>query len=222
MKKISLIIMMSLIGGINLLYADCEEAKSEGENLIVTVEPATLKDEDTILQVIMISDKIYLEISEDNTGSTNKYYKSDLGDSVFLTIKSPDIYSNVKYEIKTYYSDETCGVEPIKTYTVETGIYNKFSDSEVCWDKLDLDVCKNNYTADEVKKYYNDKELSEDNIEKIIKEEKTQKDAENKKSVIDIIKEYYLYVLVPIMVLSVFYVTRILIIKKRKEVQNEK
>ena len=63
-KKICLFLLLSTFIGLNALKADCEEAKQEGENLLVSVEPATLKTEDTLLEIVLISDNIYIEVSE--------------------------------------------------------------------------------------------------------------------------------------------------------------
>lgn len=221
-KKICLFLLLSTFIGLNVLKADCEEAKQEGENLLVSIEPATLKTEDTLVEIVLVSDNIYIEVSENYSNTKQTYYKKDLGDSIFLKLKSPDIFTNITYEIKTFYTNQECGIDPIKVFSIETGIYNKLSDLKICWDKLYLDICKNYYTTEDIEKFGNIQDLSEEKINKLVNEELTKEEEKSKINLKDIIKEYYLYVLIPIIIISIVYIIVIVIVKKRKEVQNEK
>ncbi len=98
-KKICLFLLLSTFIGLNVLKADCEEAKQEGENLLVSIEPATLKTEDTLLEIVLISDNIYIEVSENYNNTKQNYYKNDLGDSIFLKIKSPPKLSDILTQV---------------------------------------------------------------------------------------------------------------------------
>lgn len=214
------IIVLSVFMCINVLNAECDNAKQNGEYLWSVVDRATLKTDSTVVKLFLFTDEVYYEISNDYNDTVEKYTYADIDEDSIIKFNSPDILTNVKYTVKAYYTDNTCGTEPIKTFEVETGIYNKNSDNKECWDKLYLDVCKNNYSPDELKEYEsitNDEELT-----KKIEEEDKVYNEETKKSVLDIVKEYYLYVLIPCVVISVFYIIRIIIIKKRKEVKDEK
>ncbi len=143
-------------------------------------------------------------------------------EEIFLKLKSPDIFTNITYEIKTFYTNQECGIDPIKVFSIETGIYNKLSDLKICWDKLYLDICKNYYTTEDIEKFGNIQNFSEEKINELVNEELSKEEKKSKTNLKDIIKEYYLYVLIPIIFISIVYIIVIVIVKKRKEVQNEK
>ncbi len=223
MKKIYLIIplIITIFFGINKLNADCESAKERGENLIVSLSPATLMEEENQIKVVLSSEEIYLEVTNNYNDEKNVINSED-GSDIIKTIISPDKYKNIKYEIKTFYTDQTCGTDPIKTYTYETGIYNKFSDSEECWDKPHLNVCKDSFNSKDIEKYYGkDKELSEKNLEEVIEKEEKEENKKKDKTIMGVIKEYYLYVLIPILVISIVYIIIIIVIKRRKKLKDE-
>lgn len=213
--RYKILFLLSLLLSINILNADCESASKSGEDIIYSIQRATISGGNSEIYFFMFTDEVYFEVTNDYDDTLEKITYADTNDESYIKIISPNSLINVKYKISSYYSDKTCGEDIIKTIEVETGVYNKNVDNEKCTDKYYLDVCKENYSAEEYEKY---KDLqSEEDLSKKIEEEEKEYNKKNGKSNLDIIKEYYLYVLIPVAIISVFYIVRIVFIKKRKE-----
>ena len=73
---------------------------------------------------------------------------------------------------------------------------------------------------EDIKKYVDEKEISEDNISSIIDEE-IKASVTVKDKVTNVIKEYYLYVLIPVLLISIFYIARIIVVKRKKRLKDD-
>lgn len=215
--RYKVLIILSLILSVNILNADCDSASKSGIYLMADVERALIKTDTNVVNVLLYDEETYLEVTNDYDDSVLTYYKSDVNEDGFININSPDSLTNIKYTISLKYVDKTCGEGAIKTIELETGIYNINSDKNICLDKLYLDVCKNNYAPDEIDKYFNintNKKLEEE----VKKELEEYNNPDN--NLKNIIKEYYLYVLLPFLFISLIYIIRIIIIKRRGKQHN--
>lgn len=224
MKKIILLnltIFMSFIG-IKIVNADCTLAKEEGKNILAVLNPSTIKSDDTYVNVYLPTENVYVTVQRNDEDIATTYYNKDTEDGNRIQLKAPSIYTNYKYDIKVYYTDSACGEEPIKSMTIETGIFNVYSDSKICNTNTNynLDVCRRHYMPEDIKKYVDEKEISEDNISSIIDEE-IKASITVKDKVTNVIKEYYLYVLIPVLLISIFYIARIIVVKRKKRLKDD-
>ncbi len=213
LKKKLLFLIIMCITGMSVLNADCEEAMEEGKYLIYFVDKAIDTSYDNILNIYMPKDVVYFKVKNDFNNENKTYTSIDKDDSNLIKIKAPTNYENIKYTIEVYYADASCGVEPINTYTVETGKYNALSDMKICWDKLYLDVCDTNYDEKQIEKYKDVK--TEEELTKIVNKQLKEYNRANTKP-IDVVKKYYLYVLIPFLIVSCYYIPKIIIAKRKK------
>ena len=213
LKKKLLFLIILCISGISVLNADCKVAENYGENLLNYVKRAVLKDENNVIKIYLFDEQIYVKVKNDFNNENKVYTFDDKDDSGLIVIDAPTNYEDIKYTIETYYTDTTCGTEPIKTYELHTGTYNALSDMEICWDKGYLEVCKCNFDSELTEKYKDVK--TEDELTKIVNKQLKEYEKANTK-LIDIVKKYYLYVLIPFLIVSCYYITKIIIAKRKK------
>lgn len=227
MKKIYLLMLFSIFFGINLLNADCITAKKAGENLPVILIPPNIDNKEISVVAILETDEIYFQVTNNYDGQSGIHKNTANGESQSFEFVSPDIYKDVKYTFDVYYSDGACGKDPIKTYEITTGIFNKYNESEECLNATEyIDRCKEHYTTDDIKNYNGNQDLTEEEFNELVKEDiknGTTKpdDRTTKQKLIDIIKEYYLYVVIPVVVVSIVYIIIIIIVKRKKRMINE-
>lgn len=212
MKKI-IILIISCLMSISIYKADCSDAKNGAENLFLYLKPAQLSSDSTYIYVLIPDDSFYLKVINTYDNLEKIYTRSDADENGFVVIESPDIFENINYNINVFYTDTTCGIESIDSFEFETGIYNKYSSSSVC-NEMQVDVCNINYTPEMIKKYYEDEKLSDSNIKDIIQKELKEK---NSYSFVDYVKKYYLYILVPLLIISVIYIPIIIFTRRKKK-----
>lgn len=208
------------------LNADCKSAKEEADSLLYYIDLPRFDKLETSLIVILESTQINIEVSNNYDTTINKYGNNSDEKTFVVTEVSPNIYKNITYDINVFYTDKTCGTESIATYSIDTGIYNKYNESSYCINSdVYIDRCSESYTTEQIKKYGNLENMTEEEFNKLAEEDvkngtNIPDDRTTKEKVIDFVKNNYLYVLLPLIIVSIIYIT-IIIIAKRKKVQNE-
>ena len=227
MKKIYVIIILSFFLEMNILNADCIESKKEGDQISILIDPPRVDKQELSLLVVVPSNNIYLKITNDYNNE-EKIYTNEKENATTFKLVSPDIYSNIKYTIRVYYSDTACGLEPIITYEYETGIYNKYNQSNACLNASSyIERCKEYYTSEDIKNFNISSDLSEDKHNELVESDIENKNnmpeekLSTKEKILKGIKEYYLYILIPIAIISLMYIIQIIIIKRRKKYEKE-
>lgn len=229
MKKKNLFIMLivSLFTCVGLYNADCVTARMEGENLTILNYPSRVDDQNTSIIPILKSSQIYIQVTNDYNKEMNIYRNNKENEEMGFEIISPDIYTNITYTIKTFYNDNSCGTEAIKTYTVETGIYNQYNQSNACLNsEVYVERCKEHYYSEDIKKFSDPSTLTEEDFvskveEDIKKGTNIPDDRTTKEKVLDAVKEYYLYVLVPFVVITIVSIVILIIVKRGKRLEND-
>ena len=206
-----LIVLVIILFSFNLnLYAACdkEELIKEAEAVEVSATPQQ-SDEGDLYFLILVSkmkNNMALVVSEDdnNTKITYKYFNTNKG---VLEIKNDYIFKKINYTIKIYSLDNACKNMLLATKKVSTIKYNPYSKFDVCQGNELFDMCKPFYEGEIASK-----EVFNNALEEYLKE----KNVNNWGKIFDVIKEYYLYVLIPILIVTAGYYVQTSINKWRK------
>lgn len=203
----------------NNVYATCEDdtLNKWAENLEIKFEEVK-NDEYPYSYLLMLSvPREDLRVTAKDTYSVNTYdveYDKDFKNYV---IGSEIHFVDKKYTFVVYMSSTAsiCASEKMKTITYTVPKYNSYNDTIYCEDNPNAEICgsytkvddnKKNEADDLIDRYYNDK----------IDEELYNNSAWYEKVWIKI-KEYSLYVVIPLAVVALFYYIVIFITKKRSE-----
>ena len=123
-------------------------------------------------------------------------------------------YDEKQYDFELYGADNSvCGGSLLKKVSYTVPKFNEYSLYEFCKYNTEEDVCKMMSNTDDV---------SQADFEKIAKATNEKKEFKNmpiQKKAIYYIKKYYLYMLIPILLISIYYVIKIR--KYKKEVENQ-
>ncbi len=126
------------------------------------------------------------------------------------------IGSDIHYEPKKYIVEvfaakgTACENERIlaRSYTVPA--FNEFSASQYCDEHSDEDVCKINYDSSK---------MTEEDKENIVKKAENEKKEQNMTTydkIMDFIKKSWLFVLIPVLIISLVYIVKISNYKKKE------
>lgn len=143
---------------------------------------------------------------------TNKEYVVG-NDSDFLTIAigSKIHYEKKKYTITLYgSSDSACPNEKLKTLTYEANPYNKYMINPYCIEYPDDEKCKFDSDAGT---------MTEEEFNAYVSSRLEAKEVENMSWIAKVwfyIKKYWYYVVIPVVLISIFYGITIFIEKKKK------
>ena len=218
MKKISLLLTTILISLIsfNTMYAvsdeQCSLEEENAKNVSAYVD--TYFGEYTTvhfdLKIENVTEDVYVRVTNDYDNTTKDYYYKD-SDNGTLVIPSPNVYRYVKYIVKVYTKDSECGGEAVQTLNLKTNIYNGYSNFDICKKaKEPIDIC------------YEFKDTSNLSVNEFMIEAQKEIDYLNRSfltKLLDFIKEYYMYILIPIILIGAYYIVRIVILKRSR---NEK
>lgn len=204
--------------------ADCSIVKADANNITVSTEKSIEKvhipdennegyDED--YEIV----KVYTVISNLKEGMsvkvTNDYNNEELNlsysdsENGVLKIESPTIYRRVNVKVNVYGSSEVCD-EVVKEETITTESYNTYTNSDKCVNNKDLEVCDPFYDANK---------KTPEEFEKLVKEERKKIDEANKTFVdkaLESLSKYWIFILIPVLVIIVVFVVRIIILKRGK------
>jgi len=160
-----------------------------------------------------------LKVVAKDTYSQNEYdvqYDSNFKNHV---IGSEVHFIDKEYKITVYMDSdaENCANEKMKTIKYTVPKYNDYNDTVYCEDNPDDEIC-GAYTdvSDNKKEEIEDK--IDDYYEEVIEDELFKTKTWYEKTWI-IIKEYALFVLIPLIIISIVYIIRIKIIKKKGELK---
>lgn len=176
---------------------DCTENQYSGFHFVVYINN--------------LNDKIYAEVTEDLNNTTKKYYytESNKGN---ISIISNYKESKINYKIVIKALNGNCSEKVLRTKTVTTPKYNRFSAYAICYGIEDYYLCQRFYdfdiTEDEffekTRKYKEDLNSKED----------TKKEDTNNKTISNFLKDNY--IIISISSFVVISIIIIIVIKRRK------
>lgn len=209
MKKILMFMTALVIFSVNVytLKADCNSITKEA--LEVEKEMLKINDEEGVkisTKIYNLTENLYVTVLNDYDNTPSTYHYSDVKDGI-LTIDTTTILNSINYVIKVYSEDTTCGVEPLKTLNYTTPKYNDYSTVDKCRGReSEIEMCS---------AFYDNKGMTpEEFMKKLDKEIKKQEEANH--SFMYYVSKYYLFVLIPVILVILVYVVRIIILKRGK------
>jgi len=139
------------------------------------------------------------------------YFKMPNGMHLSIDKKELELGSFIEFnniKIGVYGSEKSnCLDEEIRFITVNLPRFNDYSKTEECSKNKDLDVCK---------EFYDTSNISEEEFKEIIKKHNEKPVVSDDNIIIGFIKEYWLYLLIGIVVILVPTITYIVIKNKRR------
>ena len=210
MKKMSMIVFLVFVSIFNVAFlsASCEDVKNEARAVYEVVLNLNTSEEFTIrTQLYNLTENLYVVILNNYNDEVKTLRYSEVVDGV-LSFDTYNVNHNISYVVKVYSEDASCGIEPLNTISFTTDKFNEHSISSVCKNPYEIDMCDPFYDV-------GDMSFSEFNerVSKLVEEaSKTFGD-----KVLDFIKKYYLFVLIPVILIVLVYVVRIMLLRRGKE-----
>lgn len=162
-----------------------------------------------LLLIYPEAEDIYAKVKD---SLTDKEYDAKY-DSDFGTISIGSMIHNTKkkYTITLYGGEKSaCPNEKLKTLTYEANPYNKYMITIYCIENPNDEKCKFDSDAGT---------MTSDEFEKYVSEQMNAKELENMSFIAKTwfyVKKYWFYVIIPIVLISIFYGITIFIEKKKK------
>ena len=219
-KKLLIIPLLSFIC-LPKVYAECSQAEID--------EFKKIENQFTVTYEYNSSTKkytIYLNRPNDKYTYSIPDEIDEIGEEPIIESKRL-ILKNVpggEYEFNVVLPSPECDAS-VKTVSINTGKYNKYSESELCNGNEDFYLCQETYEGNEeideetfesrLDMYKEKKEQQEAKIDENKTEEKGNKLIENK--IIDFIKENIIYISITMVLLLIIILWLILSIKKHKK-----
>lgn len=206
---IFLILAFFFVGIFTCRAACNDDVLLDAKNVKVEAIPMT---EDLIYYVIKISNltpNVYVTVYEDDNETTTTYTYDDSNNGI-IEIEHWYIYEKVYYTINVYSNVEGCTDESLNEIKVNTKKFNERYGYVSCEENPDYEKCDPFYEAP-VGEEQTDEEFYEE-----IQEYNKEQNRSFWDKVSSTIKEYYLYVLVPIVVVGVIYGVAIYVYKAKR------
>ena len=192
-----------------ILSADCSDDKKIVEDIFITADPLYLNGQiDLYIDIYNLSDDIYLDFYNDKDKKSTIYSVEDIKaqreEGVF-NIVVPNVSEDIKYSFSFY--SNSCGNEKIKVIGDEIDKVNKYAYS---------DFCKGNHNKSELCDVFADTEgMNEEEVKK--KVEQQVKAYEFKLKIKSSVKKYYLFVLIPVLLIIIVFGVKIYLLKKKQK-----
>lgn len=218
MKKIGVLLIILFTFNFTYLNAitdeECINHMNEANFIDAYTEDNIADDLSVLIQVKVegLTENTFVTIVNDYDNVVKEYYYSDTENGV-LTLNSPYIYKRVRYIINVYTVDRECNSEPINTFYLKTDMYNMYSRYDIC-EESDIDMCS---------MFYDISDMTEKEFMQIAQEKIGYANRSIFQKVIDFIKDYYLFIITPIVLVSTYFIVRITVLKRgRDEKYNKK
>ncbi len=218
--RLVLVILMSILVFQPKLYAVCddEELNNIAEDLDVTLvedveiigENNTIERERNYLYFLSFGEslkgmknKVKVEVTDSETSEKYEGFYDDFFDT--YVIGSLIHFEKKTYNIDVYGGSESkCPGEKIKTITRTVNAYNTYRDTEYCEEHIDEDICAIDYDSSS---------LDTDGFNNLIEENNQEESLIG--NIWSFIKTYWYFVVIPVVVISLFYIVIITIYKKK-------
>lgn len=210
MKRLFIVVfsILAFTVGINKVYAECKDTQSN--SLFVNADVINIDNgEDTNVRIDVsgLTEDLYVVVMNDYNDTKRTYYYADTEEGKF-SFYTDNVNRNINYVIRVYSVDSTCSTEPLNTISIKTPRFNPYSVIDVCHTSYYIELCDAFYDiGDMTINEFNEK------VSSIIEE----KSKPFSKKVGEFISKYYLYVLIPFLLIITIYVVRIIILKRGKK-----
>ncbi len=182
---------------------------------LVFMDSSRIKYSDEYGYVVFLypySSKLKVIATDSITNTRNEIEKDEVLEA--FSIPSYIHYKEKKYSIELYGADDSmCPGALLKTLNFTVPKFNEYSMYEHCEKNSDEEICK---------MMKNTSNISQDDYEEIVQESNEKNKIKNMplgEKIIYYAKRYYLYALIPILLISTYYVIKIRKYKKRVENQ---
>lgn len=212
MKEKIIFIIISFFAVSMNLNAACSNEELLKEAKEVSLTSNTLEEsKNTYVNIVKIENmknNQVIVLSEDffNTKKTYKYNNTKKG---VIEITDTHIYSKNTYKIKIYSLDKECKNMLLATKSISTAKFNEYSKYDICDGNEDFEMCK---------PFYDENIPSKEVFNNALNEYTKEKTNNFWQKALILIKEYYLYVLIPILIITAGYYVYIGIVKWRKRI----
>lgn len=206
MKKLYLLLIILFTCSISVksLHADCEEDKISVSGVSVYKMNISNENETTVrFEIYGLKENLYAIITNNYNSENIKIGYSDLKEDKVAYFYTADVSKKINYTIDVY--SNSCGDEKLKTISLKTDKYNPYSTNNVClgyWSIIDY--CN---------PFYDNDDLTE---EEFVIKVKEKIEEIRPRTIIEYIKSYYIYVLMPVLILTFIFAIRVIILKKRR------
>lgn len=212
MKKVFLliiVIILFLVGQYKLEAILCSDIIKEAIEVYAYETSEIDENGDVIIDLVIegITENNYVLVQNDYNNEVRTYYYSDTNEGV-VTIHSPNIYRKINYTIKVYLTDSSCNSDIVRTLDVTTNMFNKISGYNVCDTEFYVEKCD---------PFYDIENINEDDFIKEIEKEIEELSKTTLDKVALFVKNYYLFVLIPIVLIIVIYTIRIIALKRGRK-----
>ncbi len=151
-----------------------------------------------------MKDKVKIEVKDSDNNDKYYAYYDDFFDT--YVIGSLIHFKPKTYNITVYGGEKSeCPNEKIKGFSYKVNGYNTFRDTEYCESHLEKDICSIDYDSSN---------LNDDDFTDLVDPDKDP-DLNFFQKVWKAIKSYWYFVVIPIVVISIFYLVVIFIYKKK-------
>ena len=207
MKKVLFFIFLSFVS-VNVVNADCTDYEDVANKIEYSV--LNIFNEDEFVNRIMISElpeNMYLKVRNSYNSDEDTYTYSDSSEGL-LFIDSKTVTRKINYEIRVYTNDASCQGKVLRTIQETTPKYNPYVTSDLCVGHYDdVKLCH---------PFYNIGEMTLDEFNKQVTDE-IAKLNDSKLNFWGYVLKYLPFVLVPFVLISVIYIVRIILLKRRKK-----
>lgn len=207
MKKIYMFLMLPILMSVSKLEASCNDSQILANDIEYSIfESYDYDDVKSEIEFYGLSDELYLEVTNDYNDDVDVYTKDNFEDGV-LVIQSKTVTEKINYRVSVYTTDTTCSNRILRNINFSTNKYNIFVSNEVCNDRYD--------TIKYCNPFYDVEDMSLTEFVNLVNEEIAKLEVHY--TFKDYVKKYYLFVLIPFLVISIVYIVRIIIFKRRKK-----
>lgn len=172
-----------------------------------TVVPAYEPEYSYILYLFPERDDLKVYVT-DNLSEKKVEIKYDENEGAYW-VGSVVHFETKKYTFDIYSADdsETCPGEKLRTIKYTVPSYNMYSQTIYCQENLSEDICAS----------YTDIDVNKDEFYGKVEEAEKEKSKTFFDKVLEIVKEYWFFVVIPLVIVSVFYFIKIWKFRKNEE-----
>ena len=212
MKKILYLLLIYSFFNMQIseVNAACsDEVLLDAKNVKVEAIPITEDDVYFIIRISNLTPNLYVTVYEDDNGTTTTYTYDDSSNGT-IDIEHWYIFERVYYTINVYSNVEGCESESLNEIETYTKKFNDRYRYTICAENPELEKCQPFYEAP-IGEEQTDEEFYQE-----IQDQKYEDSLSTWDKIWAIIKEYYLYVLIPVVIVSLGYGIAIYIHKAKK------
>lgn len=213
MNKIKYILffVLMLFISCNNINATCNEnIKTAASKVNIDKKVITNIADDEIyfqIQISSLTNDMYVNVIENEDNTSKNYYYKDTKDGL-LKINSYYLYDKIKWTAKIYSNNNECKRELLKTLSIETPKFNDYYSSN---------ECKKLYVPKYCGFFADTSNINKEEFLKLMKEYEENLNATPMNKVLKFIINYYLYIIIPIIIIGSIYLIKIIKLKRSRK-----